>query len=308
MGIQLTGIDGPLSGKSKELSAGTYSVGRSPDCDVRVDDPNVSRRHAVIRVRDGAAEIEDTNSRNGTWVNGARVLQSKIGEGDTLKVGDCTFSVSTAREAAPAYVEETPAPPQVVRIQEPEQKIAFAGFWARFAARFIDTLVVTLPYSAFWGLILVVAGRGTPRYFQGMPFWLMALIGFFYIATWLGYLTWMDGTSGQTVGRRATGIWITTQSRSKVTWSDALARHLLHGLLSLVAPSLVGFIAALATAFLTAPNNAFEFGQALGTASVIVGSAASLIYWLFQYILLAADPMKRGWHDKIMGTVVLVKK
>ena len=49
------------------------SLGRSRDCDISVDDPNVSRRHAEIRHEDGAYWIVDLGSTNGMTVNGERV-------------------------------------------------------------------------------------------------------------------------------------------------------------------------------------------------------------------------------------------
>lgn len=48
-------------------------IGRSSDCHLTVDDDGVSRRHAVIRITDDGAVVEDLQSRNGTTVNGRRI-------------------------------------------------------------------------------------------------------------------------------------------------------------------------------------------------------------------------------------------
>lgn len=48
-------------------------VGRSPACDVFVPDASLSRRHAMIRARDGRVEVEDLGSRNGTTIAGGRL-------------------------------------------------------------------------------------------------------------------------------------------------------------------------------------------------------------------------------------------
>lgn len=61
------------SGELIPLADG-LKLGRSPDCAVSVDDPSVSREHAVVRGRPGRWFIEDIGSRNGTRVNGSRLV------------------------------------------------------------------------------------------------------------------------------------------------------------------------------------------------------------------------------------------
>ena len=53
-------------------------VGRSRECDVTIDDPNVSRRHAEVRHEDGAYWIVDLGSTNGVVVDGKRVDRAKL--------------------------------------------------------------------------------------------------------------------------------------------------------------------------------------------------------------------------------------
>ena len=62
-------------------------IGRSRDCDIPVDDPNVSRRHAEIRHEDGAYWIEDLGSTNGVLVNGKRVERAKLEPEDEILLG-----------------------------------------------------------------------------------------------------------------------------------------------------------------------------------------------------------------------------
>jgi ABC-type multidrug transport system ATPase subunit/pSer/pThr/pTyr-binding forkhead associated (FHA) protein len=63
-------------------------VGRSPDCDFVLDDPCVSRLHALLRPnRDGSATLDDC-SRNGVFIDGLRVgRQRRISEGTVLQIG-----------------------------------------------------------------------------------------------------------------------------------------------------------------------------------------------------------------------------
>jgi FHA domain/zinc-ribbon domain len=63
------------------------SIGRSPDCDIFLDDVTVSRRHAVLIERDGEFFIEDQGSLNGTFLNRKRIESSRIGDGDELQIG-----------------------------------------------------------------------------------------------------------------------------------------------------------------------------------------------------------------------------
>ncbi len=59
-------------------------VGRHPRCTIVVDDPNVSRRHAELILRDGVWVIRDLGSTNGTTVNGESVGRSQLRPGDLV--------------------------------------------------------------------------------------------------------------------------------------------------------------------------------------------------------------------------------
>ena len=63
------------------------SIGRSPDCDIFLDDVTVSRRHAVLIRRDREFFIEDQGSLNGTFLNRRRIESSRIADGDELQIG-----------------------------------------------------------------------------------------------------------------------------------------------------------------------------------------------------------------------------
>jgi hypothetical protein len=86
------------------LPAGDRQVvlGRSRDCDCVLAEPSVSRRHAELR-RDGARWLlRDLGSRNGTRVNGVRLLdEAEVGPGDRVSFGDARFRLGAA-PGAPA--------------------------------------------------------------------------------------------------------------------------------------------------------------------------------------------------------------
>jgi pSer/pThr/pTyr-binding forkhead associated (FHA) protein len=98
--------DGPLAGRQVEVTSALV-LGRQA-ADLVIEDPQVSRRHASVRPAGDALEVEDLGSRNGTWVNGARIAgPARLAPGDRVQVGDTTFEVEPA--PAPSQVEEHPA-------------------------------------------------------------------------------------------------------------------------------------------------------------------------------------------------------
>jgi pSer/pThr/pTyr-binding forkhead associated (FHA) protein len=95
-GIALEGVEGPaLVVRSGGGRAGEHfipqgastTIGRSPDCDVFLDDVTVSRNHAVLLDQDGRFTIEDQGSLNGTYVNRRRVESAELEDGDELQIG-----------------------------------------------------------------------------------------------------------------------------------------------------------------------------------------------------------------------------
>lgn len=78
-----------LSGAGRRLVLGgeTMVVGRSRECDVKVDDPNVSRRHAELRRSPEGWTVVDLGSTNGTKVNGRRVDEMALSHGDDVMFG-----------------------------------------------------------------------------------------------------------------------------------------------------------------------------------------------------------------------------
>jgi FHA domain-containing protein/zinc ribbon protein len=68
------------------------TIGRSPDCDIFLDDVTVSRKHAVLVQRDDAYYIEDQGSLNGTFLNRRRIESGRLENGDELQIGKYKLS------------------------------------------------------------------------------------------------------------------------------------------------------------------------------------------------------------------------
>jgi hypothetical protein len=73
-------------------------LGRSRECDIQIEDANVSRRHAELRQEGTAFWIVDLDSTNGLEVNGKRVKRAKLDPGDSFTVGSTEVTFSTERE------------------------------------------------------------------------------------------------------------------------------------------------------------------------------------------------------------------
>lgn len=102
-----------LEGKIQKFSLqiGDHEVGRVPTCAIQLEGPQISRHHAVIRVRVDQVIVEDLGSANGTFVNGERVTAPRIlMHTDRLAFGNIAFGVAllTAPEAPPKNGEKRP--------------------------------------------------------------------------------------------------------------------------------------------------------------------------------------------------------
>ncbi|MCB9373911.1 MAG: DUF3662 domain-containing protein [Microthrixaceae bacterium] len=64
------------------------SIGRLPECNITLNDPNVSRHHAEIRPQGNGFVIVDQGSTNGVKVNGVRVSQQVLVDGDQITIGN----------------------------------------------------------------------------------------------------------------------------------------------------------------------------------------------------------------------------
>jgi predicted component of type VI protein secretion system len=85
-----------------ELNEGTFAVGRNASCQLSLDDPLVSRRHALFEVGAGGVTVEDLNSRNGVIVNGHRIdTKVQVTVGDRILIGSQELTLLAAREHNP---------------------------------------------------------------------------------------------------------------------------------------------------------------------------------------------------------------
>ena len=84
-----------IDGTRHDVKQRRVVLGRSRDCDIQVNDSNVSRRHAELRQEGNSYWIVDLGSTNGMEVNGRRVKRAKLNDGDKITLGstDVTFAL-----------------------------------------------------------------------------------------------------------------------------------------------------------------------------------------------------------------------
>ena len=113
--ILTTLIDGQR--ETRELTPGTYLIGRGESCRIRFNLPEVSERHAILTVRDDKAVLEDLHSANGTLVNGDAIDCAVVLDGGmVVQIGSGMLRVSEAEEEKPK--------PEVVVEEENEEESA----------------------------------------------------------------------------------------------------------------------------------------------------------------------------------------
>lgn len=93
--LRLTGPAGDLV----VTQPGEYNLGRANDAPLQVDNPTVSRRHAlIVMTEDRKAFLEDSGGANGTRLNGASVAtRTRLSDGDRVSIGDVELLVTLTR-------------------------------------------------------------------------------------------------------------------------------------------------------------------------------------------------------------------
>jgi hypothetical protein len=79
-------FDDPERGEQRVALVGdrSWRIGSSPDNDIVIVRSDISRHHAILRIRQGSPHITDLNSKNGTFVNGRRTASSTVRVGDVI--------------------------------------------------------------------------------------------------------------------------------------------------------------------------------------------------------------------------------
>jgi diguanylate cyclase (GGDEF)-like protein len=94
-------MDGVQAGEVISLTILPCVIGRHPTCQVIVDDPSISRRHARVFLQNGELWLQDLGSRNGTFIDGRHLEAKQLMDGTLLQIGhhaSFRFTVVSARQ------------------------------------------------------------------------------------------------------------------------------------------------------------------------------------------------------------------
>jgi len=97
---------GPGMGSRYPLSDSPVVLGRGNDCDIRINDHSVSRRHARIQPGADGYYAVDLQSTNGTFVNDVPASICKMKDGDYLRIGNCIYRYLAGGNVEAEYHEE----------------------------------------------------------------------------------------------------------------------------------------------------------------------------------------------------------
>lgn len=89
-------LTGKQLGKVYELINGANTIGRAPQCQIKILNKNISKEHAKIEVYEDKVIITDLNSRNGTFVNGVQVKSQRLNPGDKISMHDIFLEIIEA--------------------------------------------------------------------------------------------------------------------------------------------------------------------------------------------------------------------
>jgi len=86
----LVPLDGPQTGELFQLK-GRCVVGKAPDCDVVLNDPSISGRHAEFIAGRTGFRVTDLGSTNGTYVNDKKITNADLVDNDSVRLGRTNF-------------------------------------------------------------------------------------------------------------------------------------------------------------------------------------------------------------------------
>jgi FHA domain len=139
MSPKLIAIAGPLRGKTLPLAEdGPFSIGRDLANQLCLSAANISRWHCRIE-RDGARLVlRDLGSANGTFVNGASVMERVLAEGDCIAIGEFEFLLLL-------HDEDSPPASELVKLSESELRLGATLSLRREEARYLQPSAAASP-------------------------------------------------------------------------------------------------------------------------------------------------------------------
>jgi diguanylate cyclase (GGDEF)-like protein len=126
---------GPGMGLRYTLTDEALVIGRGNDCEIRINDHSVSRRHARVQPGMDGYYAVDLQSTNGTYVNDVPASMCKLKDGDYLRVGNCIYRFLMGGNVETEYHEEIYRLTIIDALTEIHNKRYFLEFLDRELAR-----------------------------------------------------------------------------------------------------------------------------------------------------------------------------
>ncbi len=126
---------GPGMGSRYTLADSPIVLGRGSDCEIRINDHSVSRKHARIQPGSDGYYAVDLQSTNGTYINDVPASMCKLKDGDYLRVGNCIYRFLIGGNVETEYHEEIYRLTIIVALTDIHNKRYFLEFLDRELAR-----------------------------------------------------------------------------------------------------------------------------------------------------------------------------
>ncbi|MCS7296858.1 MAG: FHA domain-containing protein [Bacteroidia bacterium] len=112
----------------------TLLLGRSSECDVILNHPEVSGRHALLTILpDGKVEVRDVGSTNGTFINGQRVMTGILQTGDKLTLGTYAVDWEEILKNPPPPTSGSGSATRITRIRYSSKGLPQTFLWVAVA-------------------------------------------------------------------------------------------------------------------------------------------------------------------------------
>jgi uncharacterized RDD family membrane protein YckC len=185
-------------------------IGRSSQNDIVIDDPKVSRNHIhVIQDDEGNFQVMDLGSKNGTFLNGNKVRSASIRPDDIIRIGSSAIPWRNYFPISPTPVTD--------KENSVSQNMDYAGFWLRFLAYFIDSMILSVVYIIVYAIIGAVE---VLQLYILMPF----IIPGAFLFVWLYYALMESSKSQATIGKMALSIKVTDMNGNRPSFGKTTGR------------------------------------------------------------------------------------
>ncbi|MEN8162920.1 MAG: sigma-54-dependent Fis family transcriptional regulator, partial [Acidobacteriota bacterium] len=148
------------------LAEGEHTVGSRTDCDITLDHPSVSRRHALVQVGGSEVKISDLGSRNGTRLGRKRVKNLSLRPGDTVNFGAVRVALEEISDDDAVPAVEMPQNDVEHPSKPPDGTTLMSGPAETFVLERLPALLASLAEQPDRNTIAQLIGQA---FFEGLP-------------------------------------------------------------------------------------------------------------------------------------------